>query len=451
MKRSLAIWFTVTILVFGMIFPVYAADDTIWSQVGSPFGFTHIYSNPTTVDSLIYVNNTLYAGASDGSGLWDWDGNVWSEIGGPLGSMNMIACLANINGVIYAGIHNSDNIWSWNGKDWSKVAPLGTSGLPIDISCLASINNLLYVGTTDGSGLWVWNGKNWSQLKGTFGSNYTTNIWSLTTINGMLYAGTNFGVWVWDGKTWSQLGSLLNKRTVWSLTNIDNILYAGTDAGLWSWNGKDWSKTTDCPNNTNNIWSLCNVNGALYVGTSNGVWRSTTISFSDISNCWAQKSIEKLVSINAISGYPDGTFKPNSPITRAEFATILDKAFKLEPRQGKVFVDTSNHWAKDTISTSAAYGIVNGYEDNTFRPDNPITREQMATMIVKVAKLKPVSGEVNFTDNKEISSWAQDSVATAVKYSIMNGYSDETFKPTSNATRAEAVTVVINAMDYNSF
>lgn len=166
----------------------------------------------------------------------------------------------------------------------------------------------------------------------------------------------------------------------------------------------------------------------------------------DITGHWAEKNIERLVELGAVIGYPDGTIKPDKTITRAEFATILVKAFKLEPRQGNIFNDILNHWAKDSISTAAAYGIVEGYDENTFGPDDLITREQMAAMSIRAAKLSKVSGELTFVDSMDISAWARDDVITAVTDGIISGYPDNTFRPANNATRAEAFTVIANAL-----
>lgn len=167
---------------------------------------------------------------------------------------------------------------------------------------------------------------------------------------------------------------------------------------------------------------------------------------TDISGHWAKDSIEHLVQMGAIAGYPDNTFKPDNPITRAEFAVVLVKAFGLESATGKVFDDTASHWAKEYIATAAANGIVTGYSETEFGPDDLITREQMAVMIVKAAKLSLLTGEVNFSDAGEISDWAGSYVVTAVQNELMKGYPDNTFKPLGNATRAEAVTVIYNAL-----
>ncbi|SFH10264.1 repeat-containing protein [Desulfotomaculum arcticum] len=179
------------------------------------------------------------------------------------------------------------------------------------------------------------------------------------------------------------------------------------------------------------------------------VVEQSSITLNDIAVHWAENSIKELVALGAVSGYPDGSFKPDNKITRAEFVSILVKAFKLAPRKDKVFADTAEHWAKDTIATASYYGIVSGYDANTFGPNDPITREQMAAMIVKAAKLTLVTEEITFKDSGSISDWARSSMATAIKNGIINGYDDKTVRPLAYATRAEAVSVIINALSNN--
>ncbi len=173
--------------------------------------------------------------------------------------------------------------------------------------------------------------------------------------------------------------------------------------------------------------------------------------FSDIAGHWAEGNIGLLVASGAISGYPDGTFKPDNDITRAEFATVLVKALGLGQKTGKVFSDTAGHWAKDDIATAAAHGIVSGYSaaSASFGPNDKITREQMAVMIVKAAN--PANSEQMlipiFSDSAGISEWAGEAVAAAAKAGLLNGYPDGTFRPQGLATRAEAATVIIKAIE----
>ncbi|HAG11370.1 MAG TPA: hypothetical protein DCK76_08340 [Desulfotomaculum sp.] len=168
-------------------------------------------------------------------------------------------------------------------------------------------------------------------------------------------------------------------------------------------------------------------------------------ALNDISGHWAKGNIEKLAATGAVSGYPDKTFKPDATITRAEFVTILVKAFEFAPQAGKVFADTASHWAKNFIATAAALGIAGGYDDNNFGPDDLITREQMAVMIAKAKKLDLINGETAFADKDSISEWAEGAVFAAVTNKIMQGYPDNTFRPLGNATRAEAVTAIVKS------
>ncbi|HEX3012444.1 MAG TPA: S-layer homology domain-containing protein, partial [Syntrophomonadaceae bacterium] len=167
-------------------------------------------------------------------------------------------------------------------------------------------------------------------------------------------------------------------------------------------------------------------------------------NFTDISSCWAQEAIEKMAALGAVSGYADGSFKPNTPITRAEFVTMLVKALKLTARgNGPTFKDTAGHWASTNMSIATASGLISGYGDGYINPDSLITREEMAVIAVKAAKLPQSSGETAFTDNVLISSWAKDSMKAAVNANIMTGYPDNSIRPKGNTARAEAATVIM--------
>ena len=168
---------------------------------------------------------------------------------------------------------------------------------------------------------------------------------------------------------------------------------------------------------------------------------------TDIQGHWAEPNVVALVALEAISGYPDGTFRPDNNISRAEFATVLVKAFQLEVKEGKAFTDTADHWAKDFIATAAAHGIITGYSETTFGPDDNITREQMAIMIVKAAKLAETAESPAFSDSGKIADWAQQAVGAASGNKIITGCQDNTFRPQNQATRAEAATVIVKALN----
>ncbi len=162
----------------------------------------------------------------------------------------------------------------------------------------------------------------------------------------------------------------------------------------------------------------------------------------DISDHWARTAIEQLVNSGAITGFLDGTFRPDNTITRAEFATILVKAMGLELKPGMVFNDTDHHWAKDYISTAVAHGIINGYGNQTFGPDDLISREQMAVMIDRAKDLELIEVQISFVDADQISDWAIEAVSQVSGHGIMSGYPDHSFRPAASASRAEAATVI---------
>ncbi len=170
------------------------------------------------------------------------------------------------------------------------------------------------------------------------------------------------------------------------------------------------------------------------------------VILTDIAGHWAENNIKQIVSEGIISGYPDKTFLPDKEITRAEFVTMLVKAFKLEQKDGPRFADVSGHWASADIKTAAFYGIVDGYDSTLFGPDDFITREQVAVMIVRALELIQTGEETTFNDRGSISPWARTAVAAAVWHNLMTGYPDNTFRPSAFTTRAEAATITYNAL-----
>jgi hypothetical protein len=174
--------------------------------------------------------------------------------------------------------------------------------------------------------------------------------------------------------------------------------------------------------------------------------QKTSVALKDIAGHWAENSIKEMIDLGAVGGYPDGNFKPDESISRAEFVVVLTKTLKMPLQSAKVFADTKEHWAKEYVGAAVSYGIASGYDDNIFGPDDLITREQMAVMLVKAAKLAPATEVNRFADNNGISGWARDAVSTAAANGMMKGYPDNTFHPLAKATRAEAVTSILQVL-----
>lgn len=166
---------------------------------------------------------------------------------------------------------------------------------------------------------------------------------------------------------------------------------------------------------------------------------------NDIEGHWANRYIQELRQRGTISGYPDGTFKPNKSISRAEFAALVVKSLGLAGTGTADFNDIGQHWAREEIRTAANYQIVNGYPDGRFLPDQPVSREEMVAMAVYAFQLTG-SNELHFADNADISDWAKSAVGAAVKAGIISGQQGNKFAPKSAASRAEAVTLIAKAL-----
>lgn len=134
--------------------------------------------------------------------------------------------------------------------------------------------------------------------------------------------------------------------------------------------------------------------------------------FSDVAaDAWYCSSVSTLSRMGIIAGYPDGTFRPNAPITRAEFAAIATRFDNNGDKTPVSFTDIIGHWAEGEITVAANHGWVSGYGDDTFRPQNQITRAETMSLVNRVLKRLPATPAdllpdmITWTDNADTSSW----------------------------------------------
>ena len=200
---------------------------------------------------------------------------------------------------------------------------------------------------------------------------------------------------------------------------------------------------------------------------------------SDIQGHWAQKEIETAIASGWVDGYPDGTFKPEKTITRAEFTKMLLDAIHLTPdsetvtwmkdsaKTGNILAiqpekyiprlnDMDSHWLTTQGWTDAALysGMVvpDDYNEKNFRPEKEIARYEIALMTDRALGLvnpaNAYDGEaLPFADNEDILDWMKGYVNEAVKAGVLQGYLDNTFRPNKTSTRAEAVVMVQRMLD----
>jgi hypothetical protein len=179
-----------------------------------------------------------------------------------------------------------------------------------------------------------------------------------------------------------------------------------------------------------------------------------TINLSDISGHWAEANIKQAVSSGIAKGYQDGTFKPNQTVTRAEFAVMLMNTLKPQGEGAALaFTDTAKigAWAQKAVAQAVELGIIKGNADGSFRPNAVITRAEMAVMLANaLGQTTEVKEATDFADDKDIPAWAKASVAYVKQTGIVQGKRDNQFAPQDHATRAEAVTVLLNMLTQKS-
>mgnify|MGYP001125880140 CR=1 FL=1 len=177
------------------------------------------------------------------------------------------------------------------------------------------------------------------------------------------------------------------------------------------------------------------------------------LSFSDVnSGDWFYDNVMDAANNGYVSGYPDGTFKPNDSTTRAEFASMIAKAmgYESEPSDSDtMFPDVPNDfWAKAAINFCAQNGIIEGYDDGTFKPNQTITRQEAAAILNNAFDLAEKYGisDEQFPDDGKIANWASDHVYAAKASGLMNGDKDTgNFRPTDTIKRCEAASILMNA------
>ncbi|MBP1996974.1 S-layer homology domain-containing protein [Paenibacillus eucommiae] len=178
------------------------------------------------------------------------------------------------------------------------------------------------------------------------------------------------------------------------------------------------------------------------------------VSLTDTAGHKLGSEISKAVALGIVFGYPDGTFRPEGNVTRAEFASMIVRG--LPPgEEGKPLVfkdkDKVGAWAVKAVQQAVALGIIQGYEDGTFRPDANITHAEMIVMVIRASGLSMASNVPNtsFSDDADIPKWAKPAVSKAEDTGIIRhgDIRDGKFAPQTMSTRAEAASAIVRMLE----
>ncbi len=169
--------------------------------------------------------------------------------------------------------------------------------------------------------------------------------------------------------------------------------------------------------------------------------------YSDVAeDHWAYSWVDYMHGKGYIHGYPDGTYRPDQNITRAEFVTILNYVLNSRNPANKDFTDVTNEdWFYDQIQWAAGAGYLSGYSDGSAKPNQYITREEAAVVVSKAYHLKVNEGGESYADADEASDWALPFIKTLTNNAILNGDGNGTFRPKDNILRAEVAVMIAKA------
>lgn len=201
-------------------------------------------------------------------------------------------------------------------------------------------------------------------------------------------------------------------------------------------------------NKTSNKSSSSSSSSSVSVYVDKTVKEEVFTDFYDLAEAaWAEEAIKNLAKKGIVNGYVDKTFKPNNTVTREEFVTIIVRAFSVYEEGAKCkFKDVSEtDWSYNYIASAAKKKYISGFEDGTFGKNSCITRQDAATILYRVGNSKGeqfVTDEVEFADSENIADYSKEAIFALSNAGVINGFGDGSFKPGESLTRAQAVKMI---------
>ena len=173
--------------------------------------------------------------------------------------------------------------------------------------------------------------------------------------------------------------------------------------------------------------------------------QQSAVSFADVTkDMWMYEYVSELSTKGIVSGYEDGSFRPEKTITREEFVKLICEAAEIDSEAAQSgFADVeASRWSYKYISAAVSAGIVNGISENSFAPSQNITRQDAAVMISRVLGDKKAENSKTFADAQSISDYALNAVELLSSLGILTGDDRGNFRPADSLTRAETCALV---------
>lgn len=169
---------------------------------------------------------------------------------------------------------------------------------------------------------------------------------------------------------------------------------------------------------------------------------------AEIRGHWAENQLNDWIDRGLMTGYVDGTYKPNNKITRSEFVALVNRIYQFDEKGEADFTDVdaeSNLWVYEEVSKAKHAGYINGFVDGSFKPNDNITRQEVAAIVSRIEKLEPNSDSdtlKSFGDAKDIPEWSKADIGAVVEKGYMRGTPENEFKALTQISRAEVVTAL---------
>ena len=176
---------------------------------------------------------------------------------------------------------------------------------------------------------------------------------------------------------------------------------------------------------------------------------SMAATVSDVSGHWASSTIQSWVDDGLIAGYPDGTFRPDRSISRAEFMTLVNRSYGYTATAAISFSDVkADAWYYNAVAIAKAAGYISGYPDGSMKPDYPISREEAATIIMNINRLQANEEAASKYTDVTHMVWSRGAVGAVSLANLMNGYPDGSFGPQAAIKRGETVVTLDRSNNY---
>ncbi|MFC5404793.1 S-layer homology domain-containing protein [Cohnella soli] len=459
---------------------------------------------PNLSDVVAITAGSLHTMALKSNGtVWAWGYNYYGQLGnGKTGSSTVPVQVSNLSGVISisakymqsSAVRSDGTVWTWGsnfygqlGYDTGKKNNPTPKQVPKVKGIVSIAQGQLFTAALGSDGtVWTWGLNLFGSLgNGTSGQQtefyepqqvlYSLNpsrelsgVVSISAGQGHTLALLSDGsVWGWGQNDYGMLGNgnLTHRPLANKIELNGSIVAVGTgkfhsiavrkDGTVWTWglNGSYrlgyQASPPEPPEGISNVpRQVADLIVTVAEPIDNTPVQNTPLS--DIEGHWAKEPIIQALNKGIASGYPDGTFKPDRSVSRAELAVLLTNALKPSGKGAELtFKDkqTIGSWAAKPIAYCVELGIINGYSDGTFRPNKTITHAEMVTMIVRAADL-PISDDAatGYLDDADIPKYARSYIAAAKLYGITAFITDNRFGPNAPSTRAESVTAIVNML-----